>query len=364
MLTASFVQPFIQPVARPRRPRYDSLARLRVCPARCSAGSPFEAGERTPQGVPGNATAAATRLQAATRSAIIAGRRGLFVDVLVEAVRRDARTYDASVHAVIIRALLQALMPCLPDNAPRVAVFVRGSKAALDSRALFHSSSTSNATSDNSSSQQDDNNQDDPFSENKTDSEKLPEVEINVLGSGDISDKCGALVIIEPPARGTAVRDVRHLIRQAGKRHIPVIVLNQPQEDSVHKIAGYAGSIPYEMMNFDTVFMLAPFAIIPADPNLQSRDTRGRFVLFRVFPGEWQLWKHTEQGTEEEETPSTVSQLLDIAQATTTKNTKPDSIISQTKEGYVLSKVWTEKPTEDMIFRAVSRAGQRQVKEQ
>lgn len=202
--------------------------------------------------VPTSAGKAAVQIQTSVRSALAVGKRRVSVDVLIASIDARSRTYDDIAAKAIFASLLQAVRPILPN----VRVVLPGSTAALRVRRWLSSESMEN-------------------------------VSVGVLGVDDLVASTGALLVIDPPCKGDGLQDLRRLIRDAHDKNLPVLLQNQPREDELYKLLGYGGGIPFELVRYEPVFVLAPFAL-QGNPNAPPT----RFVLFRKFPGKWELWRH------------------------------------------------------------------------
>lgn len=305
------------------------------------------------QGVPVDAAAAATQVRAATTSALASGRRTMLVDVLVQSVRRNARTFDAKVYGGLVASLCRSLTPALSESSPYVKLCLPGPGAVLDVRQHFDDAASLAAASSK-----------EIVSGEKPASVALPDVEIEVLGAGSISDETGALVIVDPPGKGRSVGDLRRLVREATAKRRPVLIMNHPQPGSVFEIADCLGDLPYEIVDFESVYTLAPFALRVKEGEELGRGV-ARFVLLHAFPGAWQLWLVREESTATaggaSNTPDTVSQFLGLVSADASKSAR-DGEISRAPMGdngeqeYKLCEEWREKPSEDFLFKAVKRA--------
>jgi hypothetical protein len=298
------------------------------------------------RGVPVDARTAASLVRAATRAALAAGHRTMLVDVLASSMRRDARTFDSQVHCIVVAGLAEALAPALAQEAPSVLLVMAGPRAALDVQQYF---AAAEKEADGRQSQQ----QGDGTAERH--SPPRPPVEIAVLGAGAVGESNGAVVIVDPPARGEPMLELRRLVRAATAMRRPVVVLNHPQPGCVHEVAQCSGSLPIEMMSFRSVFTLAPFALRIKEGANAGRGV-ARFVLMHVYPGSWQLWLvRADAVGPAVETPGTVSELLGMVGAGAGEQVKP----KDGRNGYDLCQEWKGKPSDESLSAAVNRASKR-----
>lgn len=210
------------------------------------------------QPVPPTAAEASPQIQTSVRTALAAGRRRLIVDLLISSIDPRSRVFDDSSASSIFACLVQSLQPILPN--PRLTVLVPGSTAALRTNKWLQS-------------------------------ESLDHVTVDILGSPDPLRHSNALIIVNPPGKGDAILDFRNALKEAHHQNIPVIVHNHPRDDAVYEILGFGGGIPYELTDYEPVFVLAPFAINAE----QDTAPPERFVLMRQYPGKWALWRHQGQ---------------------------------------------------------------------
>lgn len=283
------------PAPRPSRPRIKPL-HTPLCRAR----------------VPNDATSAAVDIQSCVRTALIAGRQRLCVDVLTAAVDPRARTYDASSAAVLTRALVAAIQPVLPAERPIVQLVVPGPTTALRVREWLSSTN-------------------------------IQDVSVAVLGVGEQSPderhKPHAYVILDPPAKGDAILDFRRLVQSAQKDRLPVIVHNHPREDSLYSMLGFGGTLPYELTKFEPVFVLAPFALQPKGEQAENPNTPPpRFVVLRMYPGKWALWRFV--GTD----------------ADPVHPRETDPVEMEQLDDYTLCEEFDSRPTDNQLVSAVQRA--------
>lgn len=263
--------------------------------------------------VPNDATTAASHIQDCVRVALISGHRRLCVDVLTAAVDVRARTFDSAAAAVVTRALILALLPVLPAQAPELQVVVNGPAAALRVRTWLAE-------------------------------ERVEHVSVAVLGvqeepRAEEKDP-NAFVVLDPPAKGDAILELRRLLQRAQKARLPVIVHNHPREDALYSMLGYGGHIPFELTKFEPAFVLAPFALAPK----RLEELKGpqqlppRFVVLRKYPDDWALWRFVGPDANEERPRET------------------DPVEMEQLDEYVLCEEFQERPTDNQLVQAVHRA--------
>lgn len=332
-----------------------SLSGLRAAsafiPTVCCARSPGT------EGIPGDALEAVRRMRIATRAALAAGTRGMLVDVLAPGVRRASRTFDSRVHAIIVAGLVDSFAPALRPDAPKVRVCLPGPKAALDVKTFYTQRASKHSGRNEPVKVQDSGQSEKDIDGSKQQGIPVSSVEIDVLGGSQVSSTVAGLVIVDPPRDVNAIQDLRELVRSAVSFNIPVAILNHPQPGSVHEIAECAGEIPLEVSRFKTVFLLAPFAIRMADNasddltsgmlSVGATKSLGRYVLYYEFPGAWQLWRYQQADAGKSYIPNTVADFLQLA----TQQQNP-----QVKPGYLLCETWDDRPSEQALFSAVTRA--------
>jgi hypothetical protein len=138
------------------------------------------------------------------------------------------------------------------------------------------------------------------------------------------------------------------------KRNCPVVILNHPQPGSVHKITGYPGQLPSGLTVFESVFMLAPFAIHakPEKRDPSQKILAGRFVLLHVFPTGWELWRQQGAGGFAS-TPNSPAELNELASRERRRTPDP-----KMKE-YILCEQWDDRPNERELLEAVTLATKR-----
>jgi Domain of unknown function (DUF1995) len=285
--------------------------------------------------VPRDAENVCQQLRVATHTALAYGHRNMLVDVLVEAMRRTSRTYDSEVHGCVVECVCQSLKPALRPECPSVLLVVPGSRAALDAQQYFTKSLETAAAE-----QQGDSTMQSP-----------PRVEIDVLGGRCLNDTIGAVVIVDPPGKGKDILELRKLVRSAAAAQCPVVVLNLPQQGSLHEIAKCSGSLPLELALFHSVYTIAPFALRVTTAGNPRRGA-GRFVYLHSFPGEWQLWRvrERESANEDNSTPAeTRDAFAELLSMGASQNEKRDE--------YELVTEWSSKPSEQSLLSAVKRAG-------
>jgi Domain of unknown function (DUF1995) len=312
-------------------------------PLLCSLGSA--------PGVPHDARSAVRRLRGATQAALALGKRGLLVDVLVESMRRDARTFDAAVHALVIEGIVRSLAVALRDDAPSIRLLVPGTRAALHLTDHFAGVA---AREQERAVRAHPRSPDQGLAEDGGFFVALPPVEIDMLGTGRFRDTNGALLVLQPPGVGSATNELVSVVQSALKRSRPVVVVNCPQEGSVHKITGYPGQLPPELTPFEPVFLLAPFAIHaqPGTTSAAARKLAGRFVLLRVFPSGWQLWRQQERVGRTSTPNSFPAEPKGLASVSAGTHFRE----SNRQKGYDLCEEWNERPDEQALFDAVTRA--------
>lgn len=222
--------------------------------------------------VPDSASSAAAAIQTSVRTALIQGRRRLSVDLLLAALDPRARTFDEDAASAVLVALLDALIPVLPTNAPVLRVVVSGAAAAVRVKKWLSD---------------------------------MKDVQVTVLGvqEGEAEGSEGgvdAVVLFDPGV--DAVLEVRRLLGSMGQKGVPVVVVNHPREDELYRMLGYGGGLPFEMTKFEAVFVLAPFALqkeAKEDAGSEEQDAGAvpmRFVVMRQFPGKWELWRYLGKG--------------------------------------------------------------------
>lgn len=263
--------------------------------------------------VPNDATTAASHIQHCVRTALVAGHRRLCVDVLTAAVDVRARTFDAAAAAVVTRSLIIALLPVLPTDTPALQVVVNGPAAALRVREWLAE-------------------------------EQVEHVSVAVLGVEGEDAAQGkepdAFVVLDPPAKGEAIVELRRLLQRAHKAGLPVIVHNHPREDALYSMLGYGGHIPFELTKFEPAFVLAPFALSPKRPDEVKgpQQPPPRFVVLRKYPDDWALWRFVgpdaNDGRPRETDPVEMEQL----------------------DEYLLCEEFQERPTDNQLVQAVHRA--------
>lgn len=208
-----------------------------------------------PQGVPSNAKSAASQIRQSVRTALISGRRRVCVDLLLAAVNPRSRLFDDDAAEVVFNALVESVQPVLPESTDSVQVVVPGSAAALRAQKWLARSG-------------------------------LKGVAVDVLGAEERRDARSVLVIDPPTESG--VLEFRRFLREAHAREAQVVVHNHPRDDSLYKLLGFGGYLPFEMMRYESAFMLAPFALQAT----KEESLSSRFVIMRRFPGAWQLWRY------------------------------------------------------------------------
>jgi hypothetical protein len=301
-------------------------------------------------GVPNDARAAVRRLRGATQAALAVGKRGLLVDVLVESMRRDARTFDAAVHAIVIESIVRSLALTLRDDAPSIRLVVPGTRAALHLTDHFAAVAEREERARAVPRPQNQGAAGRRFTDRPA---ALPPVEIDLLGAGRFRDSNGALLVLQPPGVGSAMDELVSIVQNALSQSRPVVVVNCPQEGCVHKITGYPGQLPSELTPFEPVFLLAPFAIHAQHGNMSTtaRNLAGRFVLLRVFPSGWQLWRQQEPGgrtSPQNSFPAVLNGQASVTGMTGFRESK--------QKAYDLCEEWNERPDEQDLFNAVTRA--------
>jgi hypothetical protein len=182
----------------------------------------------------------------------------------------------------------------------------------------------------------------------------LPPVEIDMLGAGEFLETNGALLVVEPPGVSNSVVELERIVYGAMKRNCPVVILNHPQPGSVHKITGYPGQLPSWLTAFESVFMLAPFAIhaTPEKTYPSQKILAGRFVLLRVFPTGWELWRQQGAGGFAS-TPNSPVELNELASRE--RRRTPEQKVKE----YILCEQWDDRPSERDLFEAVTLATKR-----
>lgn len=223
--------------------------------------------------VPVGARAAARQVQQAVRTALVSGKRRLCVDILIAAVDPRSRNFDDDAAATVFDSLIESVQPVLPAEEAQVKVIVSGSTAAVRINSWVKSLQVKNVSVDvlGIYANQDSNDEEDSKQYEK--------------GNPD------ALIIIDPPGTGDSILDLRKLLRKAHGDNIPVVINNHPRRDALYELLGYGGHIPYEMTSYESVFLLAPFAL-KAKGDSQPGISSPRFVLMRKFPHKWNLWKY------------------------------------------------------------------------
>lgn len=203
--------------------------------------------------VPSDANAAARAIQTSVRTALLKGHRRLCVDVLTAAVDVRARTFDDRAANAVLTALIHAVQPVLPIDTPSIQVIVPRLSAVLRvKRWVTH----------------------------------LPRVHVGVLGVDE--PDVDAVVLWEPGVE--RVVEVRRLLKHLWIARRVVIVVNHPREDDLYRTLGYGGGLPFEMTRFESVFVLAPFAL--RDEEGKAKAHGERFVVVRQFPSKWALWRY------------------------------------------------------------------------
>lgn len=263
--------------------------------------------------IPSNATAAAIQIQTAVRTAFASGKRRVCVDLLMAAVDARARTYDDGAAQAVFSGLVTSVQPVLPFEGSKLQVVVNGSTTALRVRKWMQMEPD------------------------------LTNISVTLLGLDALScleakdleqavPVSSALLILNPPADGASITNLRKLLRAAHSRNLPVVVQNHPREDAIYELLGYGGSIPYEMWNYEPVFVLAPFAITPNLSEGQMPDKpQPRFVLMRQFPYKWILWQFIDE------------------------NPSLDADGKRVPRNYHLCEEFDERPTNSIIVDAVVR---------
>ncbi|PXF47639.1 hypothetical protein BWQ96_02618 [Gracilariopsis chorda] len=199
-----------------------------------------------PQGVPSNAKSAASQIRQSVRTALISGHRRVCVDVLLAAVDPRARLFDEDAAEVVFNALVESVQPVLPESTELVQVVVPGSAAALRAQKWLARS-------------------------------ELKGVVVDVIGAEEHRDARSVLVIDPPTESG--VLEFRRFLREAHARGAQVVVHNHPRDDSLYKLLGFGGYLPFEMMRYESAFMLAPFTLQATEGGFNCR-----FVVMRRFP--------------------------------------------------------------------------------
>lgn len=149
-----------------------------------------------------------------------------------------------------------------------------------------------------------------------------------------------AFVVLDPPAKGDAILELRRLLQRAQKARLPVIVHNHPREDALYSMLGYGGHIPFELTKFEPAFVLAPFALAPK----RLEELKGpqqlppRFVVLRKYPDDWALWRFVGPDANEERPRET------------------DPVEMEQLDEYVLCEEFQERPTDNQLVQAVHRA--------
>lgn len=293
--------------------------------------------------VPANAHAATSQLRASVHAALLRGRPNMLIDVLVQSVRREARTFDALVHSTVVAGICRSVGPALRTDAPGVLLVMAGTRAALDAQEYFGQEEGTGEGVDEEG--------------DEWQSAPPPPVEIVVLGAGGVRDGVGAVVVVDPPGKGEAIMELRKLVREASAARRPVLVLNHPQPGSIHEIAQCVGDLPLELARFEHVFTIAPFALRVRE-GAQAGLGVGQFVLSHAFPGKWSLWRVRQEGREGDvekvDVPGTVDALMRmVAGGKGDEENKGDK---RDGESYALCQSWDRKPSEEELLSAVTRA--------
>lgn len=265
----------------------------------------------------------------------------MLIDVLAEPMRRSSRAYDPAVHNRIIESVCRALEPALSPENSSIVVAVAGSKSAVELQQHFLDLSEIQ-------------------SEGKGDEPPPPAVDIDILGASRVNESTGAVVVVDPGVTGNAILELRQLVRSAVAAQRPIIVVNHPQPGAVFKVANCLGTLPLELIQFQSVYTMAPFALRITNSSSAGLGV-GRLVFMHAFPGKWQLWRVSGKngsngGGALLETPNTVSQLLNVA-----TGPRPDPSREEDDARYTLVAAWTSRPDEKAFLAAVDRAGREDI---